>query len=365
MPPVQFMFTLLLVAIISRVSYNALYRYMKMPSNYEFTLYWGIAFALLAFITFFQSIAVYALNFQNINMIFSSFVPVLIPWLMLFSALFIVYDSHNVLIRKKIRAGMYFFLLLLIIIYYIFVFTNSHSVICSVVHTQSFLLYLISFGLLFKNIEKAKQLTLGMLLFAGFHLIMIIRLFVPFSAELYMKMSEVLVTAGVLIIFLEVRKQICQGAGDKILLTVKKAIEFIKEHFFKFLSAIALLLVFILRKEQGKLLKKKAEDKAKKHKNRKEEISREKDKLDEVIEKYYEEEKLNQILKKEEEIDKLRGKIKEENLKQKEIRERIEKLRREYEKIEEESEVDKFEEGEADEAYEYLNDIIDDNSSDT
>lgn len=101
------------------ISILALRKYLKMPTNYEHTLYWGVAFMLTAFV-YGLNIVFKTTQISDLNIfllaITVTFASIVAWWLQLYAVLFVIFDSHNAIIRKKIRVAVFLSLILIFII---------------------------------------------------------------------------------------------------------------------------------------------------------------------------------------------------------------------------------------------------------
>ncbi|MFW6016134.1 MAG: hypothetical protein ACOCRK_06820 [bacterium] len=199
------------------ISFIALKRYLNEPKNYEHTLYWGVAFLFnsIHFIT--RAVCpIISINSSTVLINMVQIVSVISWWLQLFAVMFVVFDSHNPIIRKKIRVFMY-----LIVIYFI-TFSSITNIInpltlegvgiksVDLFFNINFAIFALIIGLLLLKVRNyGSYLYFPYFLMVFSNIAHIINVYIYDNVNLIFKnINESLAVAAVLTMMFEVRKVI-------------------------------------------------------------------------------------------------------------------------------------------------------------
>lgn len=198
------------------ISYIALKRYLNEPTNYEHTLYWGIAFMFNSVHFIIRSVYTIVSSDSFIflsNM--SQLVNIIAWWLQLFAVMFVVFDYHSALIRKKVRVFMYFVVIYLIIFAsLISIFSpgmlNGTNIAVDIFLDSNILFISIAISIMLFRISKyGYYLYIPYLLFSTSNIVHIINdIFYNEQCVLVQNSHEALAVGAILTLLFEVRKLI-------------------------------------------------------------------------------------------------------------------------------------------------------------
>ena len=343
------------------ISYASIRRYLKMPSNFEFTLYWGLSFMVYSVFFLYNGLINLIKISYPYHYIQSSFIMLLALWFQLYALSFFIFNTHNNIARKKIRVYLFSSLIFIVtsqLFLTLFFYSDCQSLQFILLESFNVILASTIFLIAYykKNIIKDLHLAFSLLFIS--RILSFLRLFYkPKYPRILSSFYFALVFAFFFIIFLMVNNILKDSYRRKNnMLILKQSIEFIKENFFKILSGVLILIGSIAANNKINDAKDKAKEKEDQHKKRKQKIAKIKDAYKNLSEDMLNKQQIEELKRQEEEIQKLHDEI---NNQDKVIEKEQEKLKEIIKKRE--IEEDQFDENEADEAYDYLiNDILDD-----